>query len=176
MTTSTIAINMQTQICKLYVGRCVWVTKCCSCEENPWKARLCIRGQSSLQADAVVALLRPTSRLVAFLVLKWQAHGACDEYSILLEENNFTDLTFGEKENSEQGPIVCIKQASYGSSFECASVIFQSHWLVLVEWDSNWKPVLIKIRFCERGVYFHMHTFALCVMLCSFKFPARSAQ
>lgn len=41
---------------------------------------------------------------MAFLVLKWQALGACDEYYILLEENNFTDLTFGEKENSEQGP------------------------------------------------------------------------
>lgn len=94
---------------------------------------LCIRDQSLLQADAVVALLRPTSCLVAFLVLKWQALGACDEYYILLEENNFTDLTFGEKENSEQGPTVRTKQASYASSFECASVIFQSHWLVLAE-------------------------------------------
>lgn len=33
-----------------------------------------------------------------------------------LEENNFTDLTFGEKENSEQGPTVRTKQASYASS------------------------------------------------------------
>jgi len=74
---------------------------------------LCIRGQSFLQSDAVVALLRPLSCFEAFLVLKWQALGTCDEYYMLLEENNFTDLTFGEKENSEQGPTVLTKQASY---------------------------------------------------------------
>lgn len=88
---------------------------------------LCVWDESLLQADAVVALLRRTSCLVAFLVLKWQALGACDEYCILLEENNFTDLTFGEKENSEQGLTVHTKQASYASSLECASVTFQSN-------------------------------------------------
>lgn len=77
------------------------------------------------------------SCLVAFLVLKWQALGACDEYYLLLEENNFTDLTFGEKENSEQGPTVHMKQASYASSFERAGVIYQLPWLVPAEQDSS---------------------------------------
>lgn len=77
------------------------------------------------------------SCLVAFLVLKWQALGACDEYYLLLEENNFTDLTFGEKENSEQGPTVHTKKASYASSFEHASVLFQLPWLVRAEQDSS---------------------------------------
>lgn len=175
MTTSTIAVNTQTQINKLYMGHCVWLTKSCSCEEKPWKARLCIRDQSLLQADAVV-VLRPASCLVAFLVLKWQALGACDEFYILVEENNFTDLTFGEKENSEQGPTVCTKQASYTSSFECASVIFPNTlaspcWIGLqlkANFDQN--PFL-----WERGVFPYAHICPLCVMLCSFKFPAHSA-
>lgn len=77
--------------------------------------------------------------------------GARDECYLLLEENNFTDLTFGEKENSEQGPTVRTKQARYASSFECARVTFQSPWLVLPEQDSSRKPVLVKIPFCGRG-------------------------
>lgn len=77
-----------------------------------------------------MALLGPASCLVAFLVLKWQALEAWEEYYRLLEENNFTDLTFGEKENSEQGHTVRAKQASYTSSFECASAVLQPHRLV----------------------------------------------
>lgn len=74
---------------------------------------LCIRDQSLLQADAVVASAAKSDVVLSgFSGSKWQALGACDEYYILLEENNFTDLTFGEKENSEQGPTVCTKQAS----------------------------------------------------------------
>jgi len=41
---------------------------------------------------------------VAFLVLKWQALGAWGEYHILLEENNFTDLTFGERRIQSRDP------------------------------------------------------------------------
>lgn len=91
------------------------------------------------------------------------ALGAWDEHCQWSEENNFTDLTFGEKENSEQGPTAGTKHKSYASSPECAGVLFQSHWPVLAEQDPSWKPALIKIPFNGRGFYFHMHPFLLCV-------------
>lgn len=91
------------------------------------------------------------------------ALGACDEHCQWSEESNFTDLTFGEKENSEQGLTVGTKQESYTSSSECAGVLFQSHWPVLSEQDPSRKPALFKIHFSGRGLYFHMHMFVLCV-------------
>lgn len=65
------------------------------------------------------------------------ALGACDEHCQWSEENNFTDLTFGEKENSGQGPTVGTKQESCASSSEGAGVLFQSHWPVLAEQDPS---------------------------------------
>lgn len=155
---------------KLHTGHCVWVT--IVVKKNHGKQDSLHQGSELAPSWCCAVLLRLVSCLVAFLVLKWQALGACDEYYILLEENNFTDLTFGEKENSEQGPTVCTKQARWASSFECASVIFQSPWrslgLQLISFAQN--PFL-----WERVVVPYAHICPLCVMLCSFEFPAHSA-
>lgn len=65
------------------------------------------------------------------------ALGACDEHCQWSEEKNFTDLTFGGKENSEQGPTVGTKHKSYASSSECAGGLFQSHCPALAEQDPS---------------------------------------
>lgn len=97
-----------------------------------------------MDARLVPSGIRACSNQVAVVVLLNsfsgpEMAGTCSlgEYHILLEENNFTDLTFGEKENSEQEPTVRIKQPSCASPSECAGVIFQSCWPFLAEWDSS---------------------------------------
>lgn len=99
------------------------------------------------------------------------ALGAWDEYCQWSQENNFTDLTFGEKENSEQGPTA-------GTKHKLGIFIWMCRCSFPVTLASPcWTGSQLKAWFDQNSfqwegfIFLYAYIYPLCVMLCLNSLP-----